>query len=138
VLVFLQVITVFLSQSRGPMMGMFGSIFLFVLFYAWAYRKKKLLWGIIITAAVGLIFLFLFNLSHIVKFQIPVDTVSGAYGGLPSSTLPPGGSTNTATAPISTTAVSPMEKLWHKTFGKLMNVKYQAGPESFSGKASGN
>ena len=123
VLVFLQIITVFLSQSRGPMMGMFGGIFLFVLFYAWAYRKRKLLWGIISAAVAGIIFLLLFNLSHIVQFQNPPDTVGG-YGAMPSPTLPSGGNTNTATAPISTTAVSPMEALWHKTFGKLMNIKY--------------
>ncbi|MEK7309464.1 MAG: O-antigen ligase family protein [Planctomycetota bacterium] len=122
-LVFLQVITVFLSQSRGPMMGMFGGIFLFILIYAWAYRKRKLLWGIISASVIGLIFLFLFNLSHIVKFQNPPDTVGG-YGAMPSSTLPPGGNTNTAKAPISTTAVGPMEALWHKTFGKLMNIQY--------------
>jgi len=122
-LVFLQVITVFLSQSRGPMMGMFGSIFLFVLFYAWAYRKKKLLWGVISAAIAGLIFLFLFNLSHIVKFQNPPDTVGG-YGSMPSATTSPDESTTTATATISATSVGPMEALWHKTFGKLLNVKY--------------
>jgi len=122
-LVLLQIVTVFLSQSRGPMMGMFGGIFLFALFYAWAYRKKKLLWGIISSAIAGIIFLLLFNLSHIVKFQNPPDTVGG-YTTIPSPTLPSGGNTNTANAPISATAVSPMEALWHKTFGKLMNIKY--------------
>lgn len=123
VLVFLQIITVFLSQSRGPMMGMFGGIFLFALFYAWAYRRKKLLWGIIGTAIAGIIFLFLFNLSHIVKFQNPPDTVGG-YSTIPAPTPPTNGNTNTVTATVSTTAVGSMEALWHKTFGKLMNIKY--------------
>ncbi|MFH1231429.1 MAG: O-antigen ligase family protein [Planctomycetota bacterium] len=114
-LAILQVITVFLSQSRGPMMGMFGSIFAFILIYAWAYRKKKLLLGIISTVVVGLIFLFLFNLSHIVKFQNPPDTV-----GLVAPEPPK----NIQTTSISATSVSTIESLWHSTFGELLKVPY--------------
>ncbi|MBI5778459.1 MAG: O-antigen ligase family protein [Planctomycetes bacterium] len=115
VLVVLQVITVFLSQSRGPMMGMFGSIFLFILIYAWAYRKKTLLLTTIGASVFGIIFLFVFNLPHIVTFKNPPDTV----GGYDMQSIK-----NSELQTISNTSISTMESLWHKTFGKLLNIQY--------------
>ncbi|MFH0888811.1 MAG: O-antigen ligase family protein [Planctomycetota bacterium] len=64
-MVVLQVITVFLSQSRGPILGMFASIFAFVFIYAWAYRKKYLFMLIAVLFVIGIIFLALFNLPHL-------------------------------------------------------------------------
>jgi len=115
VLIVLQVITVFLSQSRGPMMGMFGSIFLFILIYAWAYRKRTLLLTTIGASVFGIIFLFIFNLPHIVTFKNPPDTV----GGYDMQSIK-----NSELQAVSNTSISTMELLWHKTFGKLLNIQY--------------
>lgn len=117
----LQVITVFLSQSRGPMMGMFGSLFMFLLLYAWFYRQRKLFWGMVGASAAGLVFLLLFNLPHIIKFQNPPDTVGIA---VPSAKSAPAPASGTAIAPASAEKPGLAEALWYKTFWHLMNIQY--------------
>jgi hypothetical protein len=121
VLAVLQIITVFLSQSRGPMMGMFGSLFIFVLLYAWFYRQRKLFWGMVGASIAGMIFLLLFNLPHIMKFQNQPDTVGVA---VPVAKAPPKAATGTAIAPASETKAGLAETLWYKTFWPLMNIPY--------------
>lgn len=111
--VILQIVTVFLSQSRGPIMGMFTSIFLFTLIYGWVYHKRIILITVISVFIIGAIFLSLFNLPHVVKFQSPPDTV-----GLGIK------QTGKSDEELAQSSFGKMELLWHKTFGKLLNVPY--------------
>ncbi|MEW6026488.1 MAG: O-antigen ligase family protein [Planctomycetota bacterium] len=121
----LQVITVFLSQSRGPMLGMFGSIFLFILIYAWAYRHKLVLKIIITSSVVGIVFMALFNLPHIIVWMSkePAPNVMGSVKYDKEKTL------------ITWSDVKDREKKvivksqdvpqwWHNTFGQLMKIPY--------------
>ncbi|MDI6733109.1 MAG: O-antigen ligase family protein, partial [Planctomycetota bacterium] len=105
ILVILQIFTVFLSQSRGPMAGMFISILVFLLGYSIIYKKKILLWTLISGVVIGGTFLFLFNIPHIASFKkVHGPTIEKIT--------------------VNKSEVSKGEYLWHKTFGRLMDVPY--------------
>ncbi|MBI5651265.1 MAG: tetratricopeptide repeat protein [Chloroflexi bacterium] len=59
-----QVIAIFFSQSRGPLLGLFGGVFVFVVLYALARRARRVALGMIGLAAIGFIFLAMFNLPN--------------------------------------------------------------------------
>jgi tetratricopeptide (TPR) repeat protein len=59
-----QVIAIFFSQSRGPLLGLFGGVFVFVVLYALVRGARRVALGMIGLAAIGFIFLALFNLPN--------------------------------------------------------------------------
>jgi tetratricopeptide (TPR) repeat protein len=61
VLVFIQVLAVVLSQSRGPLLGLMGGCFFLLLLLA-AYRGRKVMLGILGAGALLAAFLVVFNL----------------------------------------------------------------------------
>ena len=63
VLVFIQVLAVVLSQSRGPLLGLLGGCFFLLLLLA-AYRGRKVMLGILGVGTVLAAFLVVFNLPN--------------------------------------------------------------------------
>lgn len=123
VLVLLQITTVFLSQSRGPIMGMFTGIFGFIVLYAWTNRKRVLLTTILVALAVGILFLALFNLPFIKivltkKTASAKDQIASVVRSEEKTTIVWKNSAN------ATIKEENMPQWWHHTFGKLMNVPY--------------
>ena len=56
--------TIFFSQSRGPWVGLFSGMFLFVLLYALIRGARQFVLGVIALAVVGFAFLVVFNLPN--------------------------------------------------------------------------
>ncbi|MFH1226742.1 MAG: O-antigen ligase family protein [Planctomycetota bacterium] len=59
----------FLSQSRGPMLGLISGTVAFVFIFAWKEKIRWLFNTILITAAGGVIFLSIFNITHIASWD---------------------------------------------------------------------
>ncbi len=61
VLVFIQVLAIVLSQSRGPLLGLMGGCFFLLLLLA-AYRGRKAMLGVLAVGTAAAVFLIVFNL----------------------------------------------------------------------------
>ncbi|MFA5794011.1 MAG: O-antigen ligase family protein [Candidatus Brocadiia bacterium] len=58
-----------LSGSRGPMLGLITGTVIFIFLYSWKEQVRWLFRTIIFTMVGGAIFLFVFNLPHIVSWE---------------------------------------------------------------------
>ncbi|HID86511.1 MAG TPA: hypothetical protein EYP55_03925, partial [Anaerolineae bacterium] len=63
-LLVVQLLCIFLTQSRGPLMGLLGGVFLFFLLLAMARGKKRAKWAVVGVALLLGLFLVLLNLPH--------------------------------------------------------------------------
>lgn len=60
----IQLVALFFSQSRGPLLGLLGGLFTFLLLYALARGARKLALGAMSLALCGMVFLALLNIPN--------------------------------------------------------------------------